>query len=54
MKLTRRDAIKVSGTAVAGLSMGVVKPDRVLAQEAQEFPESVWWKAKSDAVGSAA
>ncbi len=40
MKLTRRDAIKVSGTAVAGLSMGVVKPDRVLAQqEAQEFPD---------------
>ncbi len=41
MKLTRRDAIKVSGTAVAGLSMGVVKPDRVLAQEAQEFPDQL-------------
>ena len=35
MKLTRRDAIKISGTAVAGLSLGVVAPD-LLGQSAQE------------------
>ena len=41
MKLSRRDAIKVSGTAVAGLSMGVVRPGRMLAQDAQEFPDQL-------------
>lgn len=35
MKLSRRSAIKMSGTAVAGLSMGVVAPD-LLGQSAQE------------------
>ena len=41
MKLSRRDAIKVSGTAVAGLSMGAVWPDAALAQAPpqQEWPD---------------
>jgi hypothetical protein len=40
MQLSRRDAIKVSSTAVAGLSMGVVGPDAVLGREqpSQEWP----------------
>lgn len=36
MKLSRREAIRVSGTAVAGLSMGMVATDHVLGQSAQE------------------
>jgi DMSO/TMAO reductase YedYZ molybdopterin-dependent catalytic subunit len=41
MKLTRRDAIKVSGTAVAGLSLGAVSPQEMLGQAApqQEWPD---------------
>ena len=43
MALSRRDAIKVSGSAVAGLSMGVVNPESVLGQtEAQqEWPDQL-------------
>ena len=43
MKLSRRDAIKVSGTAVAGLSMGVVNPRAVLSQSAEQeaFPDAL-------------
>ena len=40
MKLSRRDAIRVSGTTMAGLSMGVVNPNEMLGQgEAQEWPD---------------
>ena len=41
MKLTRRDAIKVSGTAVVGLSLGVASPQKMLGQAApqQEWPD---------------
>ena len=43
MKLSRRDAIKVSGSAVAGLSMGVVNPENILGQAApeQEWPDQL-------------
>ena len=43
MTLSRRDAIKVSGSAVAGLSMGVVNPENVLGQAApdQEWPDQL-------------
>jgi len=43
MTLSRRDAIKVSGTAVAGLSMGVVNPGNILGQAApqQEWPDQL-------------
>ena len=43
MTLSRRDAIKVSGSAVAGLSMGVVDPENVLSQTApeQEWPDQL-------------
>ena len=43
MTLSRRDAIKVSGSAVAGLSMGVVDPGNVLGQAApeQEWPDQL-------------
>ena len=43
MKLSRRDAIKVSGSAVAGLSMGVVDPENVFSQTApeQEWPDQL-------------
>ena len=43
MTLSRRDAIKVSGSAVAGLSMGVVNPENVLSQTApeQEWPDQL-------------
>ncbi|HIL90560.1 MAG TPA: twin-arginine translocation signal domain-containing protein, partial [Gemmatimonadetes bacterium] len=36
MTLSRRDAIKVSGSAMAGLSMGVVNPENVLGQAVPE------------------
>ena len=39
MKLSRRDAIKVSGAAVAGLSVGVVAPETILGQAA---PQEAW------------
>ncbi len=40
MKLSRRDAIRVSGTTMAGLSIGVMNPSKVLGQpEAQEWPD---------------
>ncbi len=41
MKLSRREAIRVSGTAVAGLSMGVANPRDVVAKTemAQEWPD---------------
>ena len=43
MTLSRRDAIKVSGSAVAGLSMGVVNPENILGQAApeQEWPDQL-------------
>lgn len=42
MKLSRRDAIRVSGTAVAGLSVGVASAQRIFAQEApQEWPQGL-------------
>ena len=43
MTLSRRDAIKVSGSAVAGLSMGVVNPENVLGQAVpeQEWPDQL-------------
>jgi hypothetical protein len=41
MKLSRRDAIRVSGTTVAGLSAGVVSANDMLAeaQPQQEWPD---------------
>ena len=41
MKLSRREAIRVSGTAVAGLSMGVANPRDVVAKTemVQEWPD---------------
>ena len=40
MKLSRRDAIRVSGTTVAGLSMGVMNPSGMLGQaQEQEWPD---------------
>ena len=43
MTLSRRDAIKVSGTAVAGLSIGVVSPKNILGQTEfqQEWPDQL-------------
>jgi hypothetical protein len=34
MEMLRRKAIKASGAALAGLSLGAVQPGEVLAQEA--------------------
>ncbi|HIF38529.1 MAG TPA: hypothetical protein EYQ69_04810 [Gemmatimonadetes bacterium] len=41
MKLSRRDAIRVSGTAVAGLSIGMAKPNDIVAETnlQQEWPD---------------
>jgi|TARA_B110000196_G_scaffold280251_1_gene260316 DMSO/TMAO reductase YedYZ molybdopterin-dependent catalytic subunit len=41
MKLSRREAIRVSGTAVAGLSMGVSRSNDIVAQTVrqQEWPD---------------
>ena len=40
MKLSRRDAIRVSGTTVAGLSTGVMSPSDMFGQaQAQEWPD---------------
>ena len=43
MKLSRRDAIRVSGTTVAGLSMGVVSAKHMLGQARpqQEWPDNL-------------
>ena len=38
MTISRRDAIAVSGTALAGLSTGALDPSALAAQE-QEFPD---------------
>ncbi len=42
MKLSRRDAIRVSGTTVAGLSLGMMGPETMLGQaEQQEWPDEL-------------
>ena len=43
MKLSRRDAIRVSGTTVAGLSMGVMSARHMLGQapSQQEWPDNL-------------
>ncbi len=43
MKLSRRDAIRVSGTTVAGLTMGVMSARDMLGQarSQQEWPDNL-------------
>ena len=38
MKLSRRDAIRMSGTTLAGLSIGAVLPNKTLARASQQEP----------------
>jgi DMSO/TMAO reductase YedYZ molybdopterin-dependent catalytic subunit len=38
MAMTRRDAIVISGSTLAGLSLGVLRPEAVQAQAAQQQP----------------
>lgn len=41
MNITRRDAMRVYGAAVAGLSLGTLKPHELLAQAQQPQPEGL-------------
>lgn len=41
MKISRREAMRVSGTALAGISLGTLKPNELLAQAQQPTPDKL-------------